>query len=99
MIFEISTLLGNGGKMQTTNGSVDAMLMRTARAAKARSLFLHCSSLVQLAAVASGGCPRWTFVQAHEMLELLFAGQGQEYGHVHLSRKVAATKVLATTIC
>ena len=35
MIFEISTLLGSFGKMQTANGSVDAMLMRTARAAKA----------------------------------------------------------------
>ncbi|CAE7240591.1 Pde9a [Symbiodinium microadriaticum] len=34
MIFEISTLLGSFGKMQTANGSVDAMLMRTARAAK-----------------------------------------------------------------
>ena len=37
MIFEISTLLGSFGKMQTANGSVDAMLMRTARAAKART--------------------------------------------------------------
>ena len=37
MIFEISTLLGSGGKMQTAAGSVDAMLIRTARAAKARS--------------------------------------------------------------
>ena len=36
MIFEISTLLGSFGKMQTANGSVDAMLMRTARAAKAQ---------------------------------------------------------------
>ena len=35
MIFEISTLLGSGGKMQTATGSVDAMLIRTARAAKA----------------------------------------------------------------
>ncbi|CAK9118487.1 unnamed protein product [Durusdinium trenchii] len=34
MIFEISTLLGTGGKMQVATGSVDAMLIRTARAAK-----------------------------------------------------------------
>eukprot|EP00931_Biecheleriopsis_adriatica_P087870 TRINITY_DN62280_c0_g1_i1.p1 TRINITY_DN62280_c0_g1~~TRINITY_DN62280_c0_g1_i1.p1 ORF type:complete len:876 (-),score=193.68 TRINITY_DN62280_c0_g1_i1:167-2794(-) len=34
MVFEISTLLGTHGKMQTASGSVDAMLMRTARAAK-----------------------------------------------------------------
>ena len=34
MIFEISTLLGSGGKMQTAAGGVDAMLIRTARAAK-----------------------------------------------------------------
>jgi len=36
MIFEISSLLGSGGKMQTTSGGVDAMLIRTARAAKVR---------------------------------------------------------------
>ena len=38
MIFEISTLLGSGGKMQTAAGGVDAMLIRTARAAKAPCL-------------------------------------------------------------
>eukprot|EP00435_Cladocopium_sp_Y103_P020369 s3871_g4.t7 len=34
MIFEISTLLGPGGKMQTTSGGVDATLIRVARVAK-----------------------------------------------------------------
>eukprot|EP00931_Biecheleriopsis_adriatica_P012932 TRINITY_DN1141_c1_g3_i1.p1 TRINITY_DN1141_c1_g3~~TRINITY_DN1141_c1_g3_i1.p1 ORF type:complete len:873 (-),score=206.02 TRINITY_DN1141_c1_g3_i1:149-2767(-) len=34
MIFEISALLGSHGKMVTSGGSVDAVLMRTARAAK-----------------------------------------------------------------
>lgn len=35
MIFEISTLLGPGGKMQTSGGGVDATLIRVARVAKA----------------------------------------------------------------
>ena len=30
-----------------------------------------------------GRCSRWTSFQAYEVLELLFEGQGQEYGYVH----------------
>ena len=48
MIFEISTLLGSFGKMQTANGSVDAMLMRTARAAKAWQCAMQCFALLPL---------------------------------------------------
>ena len=37
MIFEISSLLGPGGKMQTSGGGVDATLIRVARVAKVRN--------------------------------------------------------------
>jgi len=38
MIFEISSLLGPGGKMQTSGGGVDATLIRVARVAKVHGI-------------------------------------------------------------